>query len=327
MFYITGFIGLTMLLLVGRGWEGFAAQRMRQKHAAPGKIVKTPKGDFHAIVRGARKPGDPAVVLDGGLTANSLAWPNVISVLENNYQVIAFDRLGHLWSGRRKEPVSCNALNEELSSLLSALGVAPPYIIVGHSYAGLPTRTFAGANKKDVHGIVLIDTTTESWAPLFANHPGTIFYGVAVFLSQFGVLRLLPKGKSKDNALSEDQMAAYKALSAAGRDMKTAFNEIKAFPPNADAAAKTDLADVDGIVIAAQTPWAKGAFLPKGMTLDEANADSLVQQKALSNKLKDGVLLVTDKSDHEVPWRDPAIVKSAVDALVERRRRNGVSAA
>src|SRR5262245_17966452 len=50
----------------------------------------------------------------------------------------------------------------ELHALLEAAKIAPPYILVGHSYGGLLVRLYTAEYPKDVIGLVLVDPTHES---------------------------------------------------------------------------------------------------------------------------------------------------------------------
>lgn len=311
---------IAILLYAGFVFERRSAANDRQTYAATGQMVTTPHGAVHAIIEGARKPGTPGVILDGGLTANSLAWPKLLKDLAGEYQLIAFDRLGHLWSADANGPRSVSAFNTELEALLDALKVEPPYILVGHSYGGFAMRTFASNNKDTVSGIVLAETTPVDWAPKIAGHPGMIFYRVLVALSRFGITRLLRGTPSAEGPLSQWDMQSYKVLSASGRDMATSFAEMTAYPGNAQAAARADLKDVPGVVIAAKTAWKKGDFLPKGMTVDSANADNLRAQKGLSKDVFKGEFWVSEVSDHEIPWHDPGIIAKAVRTLAEGPR-------
>jgi pimeloyl-ACP methyl ester carboxylesterase len=47
----------------------------------------------------------------------------------------------------------------DLRRLLARAGVAPPYLLVGHSFGGLDMRLFAGEHPGEVAGLVLLDAT------------------------------------------------------------------------------------------------------------------------------------------------------------------------
>jgi pimeloyl-ACP methyl ester carboxylesterase len=53
------------------------------------------------------------------------------------------------------------AIVSDLHALLRRAGIAPPYVLVGHSLAGLYTRLYADRYAHDVVGLVLIDPVTE----------------------------------------------------------------------------------------------------------------------------------------------------------------------
>jgi pimeloyl-ACP methyl ester carboxylesterase len=46
---------------------------------------------------------------------------------------------------------------EELRALLAAQGVAPPYVLVGHSFGGAYQELFAKTYPAEVAGLVLVD--------------------------------------------------------------------------------------------------------------------------------------------------------------------------
>jgi len=58
----------------------------------------------------------------------------------------------------------------DLSALLAAVGMRPPYVLVGHSFGGLAVRLFASTlPSDDVVGLVLVDAAQEEfWAKLEA---------------------------------------------------------------------------------------------------------------------------------------------------------------
>jgi pimeloyl-ACP methyl ester carboxylesterase len=51
-----------------------------------------------------------------------------------------------------------------LNGSLWKAGIRPPYVLVGHSIAGLTIRLFVGQHPDDVAGVVLFDPTVSSFA-------------------------------------------------------------------------------------------------------------------------------------------------------------------
>jgi len=49
----------------------------------------------------------------------------------------------------------------ELHTALVKLGIKPPYVLVGQSFGGLLVRTFATQYRKEITGMVLVDSTHE----------------------------------------------------------------------------------------------------------------------------------------------------------------------
>ena len=82
-------------------------------------------------------------------------------------RVLSYDRAGLGWSDPATQPRTLANIVEELRSLLHAAGVAPPYILVGHSFGGLVVRYFAAQHPEEVAGILLVDAVpTSEWFPL-----------------------------------------------------------------------------------------------------------------------------------------------------------------
>jgi pimeloyl-ACP methyl ester carboxylesterase len=53
---------------------------------------------------------------------------------------------------------------EELQTLLHGAGIAPPYVVVGHSMGGLVARVFIQLYLAEVAGLALVDS----------SHPGQV---------------------------------------------------------------------------------------------------------------------------------------------------------
>jgi pimeloyl-ACP methyl ester carboxylesterase len=106
--------------------------------------------------------GDATVVFENGAGASLETWGKVQPEVSRFAKTVSYDRAGFglsddaplKWEGRR--------VADDLHRALLAAGVAPPYILVGHSLGGPYIRIFAGMYPDEVAGMVMVDTTTDS---------------------------------------------------------------------------------------------------------------------------------------------------------------------
>jgi pimeloyl-ACP methyl ester carboxylesterase len=102
--------------------------------------------------------GRPTVILEAGFAGNSDDWIEVQGPLARATRTCAYDRAGLGYS--LLIPGVHDAADEiaDLSRLVDAADIRPPYVLVGHSYGGLLVRLFAHADPFDMAGIVLVDS-------------------------------------------------------------------------------------------------------------------------------------------------------------------------
>jgi pimeloyl-ACP methyl ester carboxylesterase len=134
-----------------------ALLRRREKQPPPGKLIHTERGTFHVIEKGQ---GTVTVLMDAGLSGQSLHWHRVQEILSRHTHTISFDRKGYGWSCKRKYGDGYNTV-KDMEAILSALGVNSPIVLAGHSYGGLNIRLFASENREKVKGIVFVDAVGE----------------------------------------------------------------------------------------------------------------------------------------------------------------------
>jgi pimeloyl-ACP methyl ester carboxylesterase len=152
---------------------------------------------LHIDVRGS---GSPVVVLEAGIAASSISWSLVQDRVAEFTTVVSYDRAGFGWS-RHAAPHRPTALAaaEELALLLERAGIAPPFILVGHSFGGLIVRIFQQTFPEKVAGLVLIDPVTRiEWARATPQRKKTLARGVALsrrgaFLAHMGIVKLALK--------------------------------------------------------------------------------------------------------------------------------------
>lgn len=113
---------------------------------------------MHVLVEG---DGEPPLVIIPALGANVLEWVRVLRAASAETTVCAYDRAGLGWSDPPRGGVTIDAMADDLRALLKATGIAPPYIIAGHSMGGIVARRFRSRYPADVAGMLLIDSSHE----------------------------------------------------------------------------------------------------------------------------------------------------------------------
>lgn len=102
--------------------------------------------------------GAPVVVLVSGLGEGRADWAAVVPRLVPCSRVLRYDRPG-IGDSRPVSvaPVMAEAAAGDLAALLSALRLAPPFVLVGHSLGALYVQAFARTHPTETAGVVLVD--------------------------------------------------------------------------------------------------------------------------------------------------------------------------
>lgn len=124
--------------------------------ATTGCATTVDKGQLEHHVVGT---GSPVVVFQSGLGDGLGVWSAVQAGLPKDITSIAFSRAGYGRSAARDGEHSPCAAAAELRTGLRQAGLAPPYVLVGHSLGGLYQFAFARLYPEDVAGIVLVEPT------------------------------------------------------------------------------------------------------------------------------------------------------------------------
>jgi len=112
-----------------------------------------------------RKPGEPIVLLMQGLGSTIDEWIAVRRLVTPFARWLQYDRSG---LGRSESPpedpeaISAVSVASELDTLLRITKIAPPFIIVCHSWGGITSREFLHLRPDDVVGMIFVDANTEN---------------------------------------------------------------------------------------------------------------------------------------------------------------------
>jgi pimeloyl-ACP methyl ester carboxylesterase len=149
----------------------------------------------------------------------------------------AYDRAGMGWSDPGPQPRDSDAIVGDLEKLIAASGERGPFILMGHSMAGLHTRLFAGRNPDKVAGLVLIEATT----PEQIDNPGTTRFlsafttisRIAAVSATVGTTRALYWTAGDRIGLPPQGSAEKRHAYISGRHARTAANEVVNWPRSA----------------------------------------------------------------------------------------------
>ncbi|MBI5280784.1 MAG: alpha/beta fold hydrolase [Candidatus Solibacter usitatus] len=178
-----------VLLVAGLAYQWAGARRDEARYPPPGRIVN----GFHVRVAGV---GAPVVVLESGIAASSVSWRLVQESLARRATVLSYDRAGFGWSRAAATPRTVANLVAELRAVISASGLAGPFVFVGHSFGGLLLRHYAARFPADVAGLVLVDPLEPmEWHPASAEQRYRLGKGVMLArrgatLARLGIVRL-----------------------------------------------------------------------------------------------------------------------------------------
>lgn len=125
-----------------------------------GQMIDIGGRRLHMVRAGPRDHG-PVVVCEAGSFGCAADWDEVQSRLAAlGLGSIAYDRAGLGLSDPGPRPRDGKAICDDLDALLARAGEAGPFVLVGHSMAGLWVRLFAVRRPAEVRGLVLVDATT-----------------------------------------------------------------------------------------------------------------------------------------------------------------------
>jgi pimeloyl-ACP methyl ester carboxylesterase len=112
----------------------------------------------------------PAVIFEAGFGAGLESWATVQSSAAKFARTLSYDRAGIGQSEAGPKPRAAKQIAQELHTALQKAAVAPPYVLVGHSFGGIYVRVFADMYPQEVAGMVLIDPSQESFDDWTKSH-------------------------------------------------------------------------------------------------------------------------------------------------------------
>jgi len=211
-------IFLIALSLLGMTYQTISTQADQKEYPAPGQLIDIGGYRLHIYCMGESVDGSPTVILEQGLGGTSPAWAWVQPEVAKVTRVCGYDRAGLGWSESTPKgtPRDGKEVATELHTLLQKANIAPPYVMVGHSFGGLYTLFFAHQYPHDVAGVVLLDSShPDQWTSTAAGQQlyqsNARLFSITSSLARLGVLRLRMKSQPASGLpdLQNQELAAF----------------------------------------------------------------------------------------------------------------------
>jgi pimeloyl-ACP methyl ester carboxylesterase len=303
---------LPLLLLMLCACESVSAQDF----PPPGALVDIGGRKLHLDCKGSG--AGPTVLIEAGAVAAALHYRKAQEAIAPLARVCAYDRAGAGWSDPAPAGRTLEDRAADLHALLRASGEKPPYILVGHSMGGFVVRLFARDHREDVTGIALIESSEEKLV-LSADYR-----------------------KNDARTKSQLEMAARAAASGMLPAIMATTGMFKA-PPDAPSdfaitftanALRAGADDMNAMMIVPDAMAKAAGFgtlgdLPlvvvtRGRADDPPTPDEDRRIREAHERLaalsSNSLLLVAEKSRHNVHYDQPGIFAEAVKLLLEANK-------
>ena len=277
---------------------------------------------LHLVHRGPAH--GPTVVIEQGAGAPCVLWHAIVERVAEFASVCAYDRAGIGASDPAPAERTPQDSAQELHALLERAQIPGPYVLVAHSYGGLIVRLFARAHRRDVAGLVLVDTFEEGihFQPdiLALYRRFRALLALMSFATSFGVMRLVAAlSRPEESADPPELQARKQAMSLSPRLFRGMSADIKVLDRYDSGmrrpGATGDLDDLPLVVITHGQP-----FPGPLVKLEKYWGAGQERLAALSTS---GELVVARNSNHMIEDDEPDIVIGAIRRVLDAAARRG----
>lgn len=255
----------------------------------------------HTLGRSDGERGRPVVVFESGAGTGLTAWSPVLEDVSEFATVVAYDRAGIGGSEADGEAPTPTHVARKLHALLTAIGVRPPYVLVGHSWGGLLIRMFAALHPGEIAGLVYVDPTDPR------SPEQNLAYLQASGYSADGAREFLTRHRERMSQFVQSRSGPYRAemevIQATELSQFAEFRTLPALPPVPVSILLANRLD-------AQT-WAGRPCTPV-VCRDEWMRQRIEAVKLLAPPGPGAVVTLADDSGHEIQRDQPALVVAAI---------------
>ncbi|MBL8153502.1 MAG: alpha/beta hydrolase [Anaerolineae bacterium] len=226
--------------------------------------------------------GAPPIILVNGSGGPIEGWYKVYAELETLSTVFAYNRPGIGGSESSKFPQSGDVIVATLRELLAAVGLIPPYLLVGHSLGGLYVNLYARQFPHEVAGAVFLDAAAPGDEVLQNNYQTPL---------QSILNKISGLFKSSKDTHAEVQFV---------HETVKQIRDTEPFP------------DIPLVVISG------GKGIPRMLMTEKARQIRAENQKALAALSSRGEHVIAAQSGHFPQFAEPELVVNTIRQMLER---------
>jgi len=320
VFKIFKYFIITLLFLFTNGFIYEQISRFYYDNKKPSKdeFVTVDGRKIHFKKQGK---GSSTIVFESGLGGDYLHWQEIQNKLSTNYTTISYDKAGILWSDPTKK-VNLKRYSNDLFQLLEKTNCPKPYILVGHSFAGITLRSFIKEHSNNIDGIVFIDVShpqqleksSENLKKAVTPPP----HLVLSFLNEVGVIRLLytfvpfTQAVSKEHIFNQNvKNYFYKLFDGLMQEMENDDQLMK------EASQITDFGAIPLVVVTAKYPNGIENITDQNLTKEYLSVHNTLQTDLL-NLSTNSIQVFAAKSGHYVTLQEPDLICNVIKDISEK---------
>jgi pimeloyl-ACP methyl ester carboxylesterase len=243
-----------------------------------------------------RVRSQPVLILEAGAGAGLDEWAPAVPDLAKLAPLLAYDRHGIGGSEPDSERRTIRRVAAALHELLQAMRIAPPYVLVGHSWGGVLIRSFSELYGPEVAGLAYIEP-------------------MDVETTRQELAAVLPEPERK-SAFDPPDVPTIPPDTPPG---------LRAEYENIQENMRTDFAEARGLRPAGGVPVAVVIAAPPGRLKHPGNLQMQLQITHQADWILDssnGLLIVSGSVGHNVAKDDPSLVVQAVRHVLNNAARS-----
>ena len=309
------------------------------RYPCTGTLVDLGGRRLHVVTAGQ---GTPSVVFEAGIAATSLSWAHVLPATATITRTCAYDRAGLGWSDHPPRRPSLESIVDDLEAALTAAGVTPPHVLVGHSFGCFVICAYASRHPTRVAGFVFVDPpAANEWREPTPERRRLLQRGIRLShvggaLARVGFVRaclaLLAGGAPKVPGTMIKTLGP-----TAVAKLHHLVHEVRKLPPEvqpmvqahwSDAKCFRAMANHLRVLQEAARFVGSLASLPDVpmvvISSGELSREKIAENEALARLSSSGRHVVAERSDHWIQFDEPQLVIDAIRDVLGRQA--GVSA-